>query len=70
MRQAVSKSQFKARALEYFRQVEKNETPLIVTHHRRPVIKIVPDQPDVDQLLRNLRGSLVFYKDHSALSAA
>ena len=38
----VSKSEFKARALEYFRRVERTGEPLIITDRGRPVLKIVP----------------------------
>jgi prevent-host-death family protein len=63
METTVSKSQFKARALQYFRQVEKSRRPLTVTDHGRPVVRVVPYQPGTEELLRTLRGSLVFYKN-------
>ena len=36
----VSKSQFKAHALEYFRKVETTGEPLIVTDHGKPTLEI------------------------------
>ncbi|MBD3321135.1 MAG: prevent-host-death protein [Chitinivibrionales bacterium] len=38
----VSKGVLKNRMLEYFRNVEKTGEELIVTDHRKPVLKVVP----------------------------
>lgn len=38
----VSKSAFKARALEYLREIERTGRDLIVTDRGRPVVRIVP----------------------------
>ncbi len=38
----VSKGKLKARMLEYFREVERTGTPLIVTDHGREVLEIRP----------------------------
>lgn len=38
----VSKSEFKARALEYFRRFERTGELLILTDRGQPVLKIVP----------------------------
>ena len=57
----ISKSQFKTRALEYFRQVEKTRKPVIVTDRGRAVLKIVPFSDDPQQVLDKLRGSVVKY---------
>lgn len=38
----ISKSEFKAKALEYFRQIESSGTSLIVTNHGKPSIEIRP----------------------------
>ncbi len=62
MAESVSKSRFKARALQYFRQVEESGRELVVTDHGRPVIKIAPYRPEVDELLRALRGSVRSYQ--------
>ena len=59
----VSKSGFKSRALEYFRQIEKSRKPLIITDRGKPVLKVVPYSEDPDEILRELRGSVVKYKD-------
>ena len=57
----VSKSKFKARALEYFREVERTGRALIVTDHGRPVLKIVPYREDPDAVLGQLRETVVRY---------
>jgi prevent-host-death family protein len=57
----VSKSRFKARALEYFRQVERTGRPLVVTDHGRPVLKIVPYRQDPDAAFAELKESVVRY---------
>ena len=61
--QVVSKSAFKARALEYFRQVQRTGTELVVSDNGRPVLKVVPYTADPAQALRELRGSVRRYAD-------
>lgn len=58
----VSKSRFKARALEYFRQVESTGQPLIITDRGRPVLKLVPYRDDPREALRVLRDTVVRYE--------
>ena len=57
----ISKSKFKARALELFREVERTGRPLVVTDHGRPVLRIVPYQEQPDAPLTELRESVVRY---------
>ena len=59
----VSKSQFKAQALEYFRAVETSRKPLVITDRGKPVLKVVPYSDDPEDLLKELRNSVVKYKD-------
>lgn len=63
MEHTVSKSKLKARALEYFRQVEETGRELIVTDRGRPVLKIVPYDFDPAEQLSVLRESVVRYDD-------
>lgn len=42
MEATVSKSQFKPKALEYFRSVETTGKELVITDHGRPVLRIIP----------------------------
>lgn len=57
----ISKSKFKARALEYFREVERTGRELVVTDHGRPVVKIVPYREDPSAALVELRETVVRY---------
>ncbi|MDO8907012.1 MAG: type II toxin-antitoxin system Phd/YefM family antitoxin [Pseudohongiella sp.] len=55
----VSKSQFKARALEYFRQVEASGEKVIVTDKGQPVIEVRRYQNDSRSPLERLQGSVL-----------
>ena len=63
MEQAVSKSKFKAHALEYFRQVEKAGKALIITDRGKPVLKILPYSQDSSDDLRSLLNTVIEYVD-------
>jgi prevent-host-death family protein len=62
MTKTVSKSQLKARALEYFRQVERTGQELIITDRGKPVLKIVPYREDPREAMRVLRDTVVKYE--------
>lgn len=58
----ISKSEFKARALELFRQIEISGEALVVTDHGRPVLEVRPYRaPDAD-VLGSLRGTITRYE--------
>jgi prevent-host-death family protein len=59
----VSKSQFKAKALRYFREAEESGLEIIITDRGRPTLKLVPFVEDPASLLRPLRGTVVRYED-------
>lgn len=59
----VSKSAFKARALEFFREVERTGRELVVTDNGRPVLKVVPYSRDPAEAIKALRGSVLRYDD-------
>ncbi len=63
MEHLISKSSFKAKALEYFRQVESTGEELVITDNGKPVLKIVPYTHDPAEALRALRGSVIRYDD-------
>lgn len=67
MQQVVSKSQFKAQALEYLRAVEKKKTPLVITHGGKPVVEVIPykEKQELDQetILKSLRGTVLKYEN-------
>ena len=58
----VSKSQFKPRALEWFRRIQETGQPVVITDRGEPVLEIVPYRQDPDALLRSLRGSVLRYE--------
>ncbi|MFI5310365.1 MAG: type II toxin-antitoxin system Phd/YefM family antitoxin [Gemmatimonadales bacterium] len=58
---SVSKSRFKARALELFRQVERTGKPIIITDRGTPVLKVMPYRDDPEESMRVLRESVVKY---------
>ncbi|ANB73319.1 type II toxin-antitoxin system Phd/YefM family antitoxin [Paraburkholderia phytofirmans] len=57
----VSKSEFKAKALELFRQVEASGESLIVTDHGKPALEVRPYRGVERSPLDVLRGSVVRY---------
>ena len=63
MPKAVSKSQFKPQALKFFREVETTGRELVITDRGRPVLKVVLYSLRSEQILRELRGSVVAYDD-------
>jgi prevent-host-death family protein len=63
MARSISKSAFKAKALEYFREVESTGTELVITDHGKPVLKVVPFAQDPEEALRSLRGTVLRYAD-------
>ncbi|MBN2012942.1 type II toxin-antitoxin system Phd/YefM family antitoxin [candidate division KSB1 bacterium] len=56
----VSKSELKAKMLEYFRQVEQTGEELIVTNNKIPTLKVVPIRKNksVEDVFGDLRGKV------------
>lgn len=63
MWEEVSKTEFKARALEYFRQVEAKGKTIIVTDKGRPTVQIRRYRRDDRPPLERLKGSVIEYID-------
>ena len=63
MEARVSKSQFKAKALELFREVESKGGTMIITDHGRPAIEVRPYRKADRNPLEILRGSVMEYQD-------
>lgn len=61
--QQVSKSRFKARALEYLRSVQETGQPVVILDRGRPVVKVVPYRGEAEEILRILRGSVRRYAE-------
>ncbi|QYY28661.1 MULTISPECIES: type II toxin-antitoxin system Phd/YefM family antitoxin [Cupriavidus] len=59
----VSKTEFKAKALEYFRQVESSGEHVIVTDHGKPTLEIRPFRTLDRDPLDVLAGTVVRYDD-------
>ena len=59
----VSKSQFKAKALELFREVESTGCTMIITDHGRPTIEVRPYRKVDRNPLEILHGSVTEYRD-------
>ncbi len=59
----ISKSEFKAKALDFFRQVESSGTPLIITDHGKPTIEICPYHAIEKSPLEILKGSVTEYTE-------
>jgi len=62
----VSKSEFKAKALEFFRQVEASGESVVVTDHGKPALEVRPYRNADRHPLDVLRGSVVRYVDPTA----
>jgi prevent-host-death family protein len=62
MNTAISKSRFKARALELFRQVEQTGQPIVITDRGVPVLKLIPYREDPRAALQALRDTVVRYQ--------
>ncbi len=60
---AVSKSAFKAHALEILRRVQATGEPVIITDRGRPVLRLEPYFGDDDAVFASLRGSVLAYHD-------
>jgi len=63
MEEMISKSQFKPRALQYFREVEKTGKELIISDRGKPVLKIVPYTENPEDALKVLRDTVIIYDD-------
>jgi len=58
----VSKGVLKNKMLEYFRRVETTGEELIVTDHRKPVLKVVPvkEKIPVSELFEQYQGKATY----------
>ncbi|OZI30309.1 prevent-host-death protein [Bordetella genomosp. 10] len=59
----ISKTHFKAHALEIFRQVEASGEAVVITDHGHPTLEIRPYQPAQENALDLLRSSVLRYDD-------
>jgi antitoxin (DNA-binding transcriptional repressor) of toxin-antitoxin stability system len=63
--QTISKSQFKPKALEIMRQIEKTGQSIIITDHGRPSLELRPYIADQikQEPMDYLKGSVLDYVD-------
>ena len=61
MKSEISKSRFKAQALEFFREIEATGTPVIITDHGKPALEVrrFRDRKPLD----TLKGSVIRYEE-------
>lgn len=59
----VSKSQFKAKALELFRQIEASGEPVVITDHGQPKLEVRPHSAPKRNPLEALRGTVLRYDE-------
>ena len=62
MTRTVSKSRFKAHALEIFREVERTGKPIVITDRGTPVLSLAPYREEPEEALKVLRESVVRYR--------
>lgn len=61
MQESISKSEFKAKALELFRMVETSGQTVIVTDHGKPTIEVKKFCPITRHPLEVLKGTVIEY---------
>ncbi len=59
----ISKSEFKAKALEFLRQVEVSGKSVVITDRGRPTVEIRRYRGDNRKPLEILKGSVIGFKD-------
>ena len=64
----ISKSKLKSKLLEILREVESENTEVIVTDRGKPVAKISKFQnvPTTEELFQDLRGQVKYFEDPTA----
>lgn len=63
METEISKSRFKAQALEVFRQIEATGEPVIITDRGEPTLIVKRYTPAAEPLQQRLKGSVIRYAD-------
>lgn len=63
METEISKSRFKARALEIFRHIEKTGTPVVITDNGTPTLTVAKYRPAGRDALTRLAGSVLRFDD-------
>lgn len=66
----LTKTTFKAQALEHLRRVQATKRPLIIMEKGKPVLKVIPYAQDLDAEISKFRGMLIQYDDPTKPVAA
>lgn len=66
MKAQLTKTSFKAQALEHFRRVQATKRPLVIMERGKPVLKIIPYSDDFENDLAPFRGLLLRYDNPTA----
>lgn len=62
METQVTKSKFKAKALELLRKIERTGKPVVVTDHGKPAIEVKPYRGRGRDPLVRLKGSVLSFR--------
>lgn len=62
METQVTKSEFKAKALELLRKIERTGEPVVVTDHGKPAVEVRPYRARGRDPLARLKGSVLVYR--------
>jgi len=60
----ISKTEFKAHALEVLREIEKSGKPRIITDHGKPTIEIKKLRQRKESPLEILKGTVIEYDEY------
>ncbi len=63
METEISKSRFKAHALEIFRHIEKTGTPVVITDNGTPTLTVTKYRREKPDALARLKGSVLRFDD-------
>lgn len=63
METEISKSKFKAQALEIFRNIEKTGTPVVITDNGTPTLTVTKYRRDARDAFARLKGSVLKFDD-------
>lgn len=63
---ALTKTTFKAHALEHLRNVQATKKPLVILDRGKPVLKVVPYAANMEEDLAKFRGLLLRYDEPTA----
>ncbi|MBV6492050.1 MAG: hypothetical protein LDLANPLL_00039 [Turneriella sp.] len=62
----LTKTTFKAQALEHLRNVQASKRPLVILERGKPVLKVIPYAEDMQSELMKFRGLLLRYDEPTA----